>query len=118
MDKSMGLDFSGADMTELDEDHNGELILPEISELQSQQQETLAEPSTEEDEKRPEVSSGTMKYNVEKWSECQDFFEKHCPNITLTEISPGIAGKILSAGSNLLPLYNYFITTVIDSISN
>lgn len=36
MDKSMGLDFSGADMTELDEDHNGELILPEISELQSQ----------------------------------------------------------------------------------
>ncbi|KAM6448559.1 uncharacterized protein PHA67_020759 [Liasis olivaceus] len=74
MCKSMGLVVDGADIEELVEDQ-----------LQSEQQKALGEEhSTEEEEDREEVSSDVIKSIMEKWNECQDFFEKHHPNITVT----------------------------------
>ncbi|KAF7239054.1 Ras GTPase-activating protein-binding protein 2 [Varanus komodoensis] len=60
-----------------------ELSTEELAELQSEQQKTLAEEdSTEEEEDWEEVSSDVKQSIMKKWNECQDFFEKHHPNIT------------------------------------
>ncbi|KAM6467503.1 uncharacterized protein PHA67_012932 [Liasis olivaceus] len=85
MCKSMGLDVDRADIEELVEDHKEELTAEELAELQSEQQKALVEEhSTEEEEDREEVSSDVIKSIMEKWNECQDFFEEHHPNITVT----------------------------------
>ncbi|KAM6451670.1 uncharacterized protein PHA67_018236 [Liasis olivaceus] len=84
MCKNMGLDVDGADIEELVEDHEEELTTEELAELQSEQQKMLVEEhSTEEEEDTEEVSSDVIKSIMEKWNECQDFFEKHHPNITV-----------------------------------
>lgn len=39
--------------------------------------------STEEEEGREEVFSDVIKLTTVKWTECQDFFEKHNPDISI-----------------------------------
>ncbi|KAF7235332.1 Tigger transposable element-derived protein 1 [Varanus komodoensis] len=83
--RSMGLDVSGAEIEGLVEDQKEELTTEELAELQSEQQKALVEKhSTEEEEGREEVSSDVIQSIMGKWNECQDFFEKHHPNITVT----------------------------------
>ncbi|KAF7254442.1 hypothetical protein EYD10_00330, partial [Varanus komodoensis] len=61
-----------------------ELTTEELAELQREQQKALAEEdSTEEEEDREEVSSDAIPSIIQKWNECQDFFEKHHPNISV-----------------------------------
>ncbi|XP_013007869.1 tigger transposable element-derived protein 1-like isoform X2 [Cavia porcellus] len=51
----------------------------------SEQQRALVEKFfTEKEEEEDEVSSDMIKSIMVKWKECQDFFEKHHPNITIT----------------------------------
>ncbi|KAF7254643.1 hypothetical protein EYD10_01489, partial [Varanus komodoensis] len=62
-----------------------ELTIEDLAELRSEQQKALAEEdSTEEAEDREEVSSDVIQSIMKKWNECQDFFEKHHPNVTVT----------------------------------
>ncbi|XP_044302391.1 tigger transposable element-derived protein 1-like [Varanus komodoensis] len=82
--KSMGLDVNGADIEELIKDHKEELTAEELAELQSEQQKALAEEHSTEEEEGREVSSDVIQSIMKKWNECQDFFEKHHPNITVT----------------------------------
>ncbi|XP_063089639.1 tigger transposable element-derived protein 1-like isoform X2 [Cavia porcellus] len=52
---------------------------------QSEQQKVIVEEySTETEEDREEVSSDMIKSIMNKWNECQDFFEKHHPNVNVT----------------------------------
>ncbi|XP_023575288.1 tigger transposable element-derived protein 1-like isoform X2 [Octodon degus] len=62
-------------------------ITPEEKALpgQSEQQRALVEKfSPEKEEDRDELSSDMIKSIMAKWNECQDFFERHHPNITIT----------------------------------
>ncbi|KAF7248765.1 Myocardin-related transcription factor B [Varanus komodoensis] len=61
-----------------------ELTTEELAELQSEQQKVLAEEDSTEEEDREEVSRDVVQSVMKKWNECQDFFEKHHPNITVT----------------------------------
>ncbi|KAF7247913.1 Zona pellucida-binding protein 1 [Varanus komodoensis] len=63
----------------LNQDIKGHFV-KDLSE--SQQQKAVAEvDSIEEEEDREEVSSYVIQSIMKKWNECQDFFEKHHPNI-------------------------------------
>ncbi|KAM6435888.1 tigger transposable element-derived protein 1-like [Liasis olivaceus] len=85
MGKSMGLVVDDEDIEELVEDHEEELTMEELAELQSEQQKALGqEHSTEEEEDGEEVSSEVIQSIMAKWNECQDFLEKHHPNRTVT----------------------------------
>nr|XP_020670660.1 tigger transposable element-derived protein 1-like [Pogona vitticeps]XP_020670661.1 tigger transposable element-derived protein 1-like [Pogona vitticeps]XP_020670663.1 tigger transposable element-derived protein 1-like [Pogona vitticeps] len=83
MGEGMGLDVSEEDVEELIEEHKEELTTEELAELQTEQRKALVEEfSTQEEALR--VSSEEIRSICMKWNECQDFFEKHHPNRTVT----------------------------------
>ncbi|KFO34117.1 hypothetical protein H920_04438 [Fukomys damarensis] len=62
-------------------------IMREWQQWGGEQQKVLVEEhSIEEEEVREEeVSSDVIKSTMEKWNECQNFFEKHNPRITVMD---------------------------------
>ncbi|XP_039608453.1 tigger transposable element-derived protein 1-like isoform X1 [Polypterus senegalus] len=81
MGKSMGLEVDIEDIEELVLDHKKELTTEELAELQQQQQQLLTEEqSSGEEEERAVIKSDAIKAVMEKWNECQDFFEKNHPD--------------------------------------
>lgn len=81
LDRSMNLHVDDADVVELVEE---DLMPEELAELQSEQQKVLVEHSPEEERDREEVSTDVIQSIKGKWNECQDFFEKDHPDITVT----------------------------------
>ncbi|XP_066978517.1 tigger transposable element-derived protein 1-like isoform X3 [Macrobrachium rosenbergii] len=81
MGKSMGLEVNDADMEELVEDHREELTTEELLELQSEQVKAIhKELLLEEEEDREKITSAQIKDICSKWSEVQEFIEKHHPD--------------------------------------
>ncbi|XP_051783790.1 tigger transposable element-derived protein 1-like [Erpetoichthys calabaricus] len=81
MGKSMGLEVDNEDIEELVLDHKEELTTEELTELQQEQHKLLTEDqSSGEEEERAVLKSDAIKAVMEKWNECQDFFEKNHPD--------------------------------------
>ncbi|XP_039608550.1 tigger transposable element-derived protein 1-like [Polypterus senegalus] len=79
--KSMGLEVDNEDIEELVLDHKEELTTEELAELQQEQHKLLTkDQSSGEEEERAVIKSDAIKAFMEKWNECQDFFEKNHPD--------------------------------------
>lgn len=84
MGRSMG-HIGDSDIKELVEDREEELTMDEHSELQIEQHKVLTEEqSSEEEEEREEIKIDVIKAIIEKWNECQVFFEKNHADKTVT----------------------------------
>ncbi|XP_051783832.1 uncharacterized protein LOC114652508 isoform X2 [Erpetoichthys calabaricus] len=81
MGKSMGLEVDNEDIEEVVLDHKKEVTMEELAELQQEQHKLLTEEqSSGEEEERAIIKSDAIKAVIEKWNECQDFFEKYHPD--------------------------------------
>lgn len=85
MGKNMGLEVNSDDIEELVKDHDEELTTDELVTLQNEQHKVLTEEqSSEEEDEREMIKSDVLKDIIGKWNGCQNFFEKHHPDKTLT----------------------------------
>nr|XP_020633897.1 tigger transposable element-derived protein 1-like isoform X5 [Pogona vitticeps] len=85
MGEGMGLDVNEKDIEELVEDHEKELTTEELEVLEAEQQKALVEElPADEEEVGAQISSEEISYICQKWNECQEFFERHHPNRTVT----------------------------------
>ncbi|XP_039608438.1 uncharacterized protein LOC120528359 [Polypterus senegalus] len=81
MGKSMGLEVENEDIDDLVLDHKEEVMMEKLAELQQEQHKLLTkEQSSGEEEERVVIKSDAIKGIMEKWNECQDFFEKNHPD--------------------------------------
>ncbi|XP_064121668.1 tigger transposable element-derived protein 1-like [Macrobrachium nipponense] len=80
--KSMGLEVDEADMNDLVEEHQEELMTQELIELQKMQHsEVLQELSSEEEvEEEDRLSTKEIREMLAKWQEFSDFMEKRHPD--------------------------------------
>lgn len=66
---------------ELVEDHNEELTTEELLELQNEQMKVVPEEhSSEEGDNKEDVTTAKINKIRRKWSDVQEFIEKHHPN--------------------------------------
>ncbi len=77
--KSMGLEVDDADVQELVDEHREELTTEELVELQSEQVKAMQEDHSSGEEEVT-IPSAVIKDMCSKWSELQEFVEKHHPN--------------------------------------
>jgi hypothetical protein len=114
----MGLEINNEDVEELLEGHKNELSTEELKQLQEQQQKTIVEEmSSDEEEGSKDVSSSLISEICAKWGEVQSFVERYHPDKAVASRSINIFNdnamfhfrNVLKRRQNQITLDKFFV---------